>query len=102
LHSTPDQVLALDDFRGRTTILVFLGPTGVQAFARSLGLPLPAFDADLEDDELRQRIEKDFMSGVRSGVNGTPSFFVNGVEYEGAIDADAFRQMLATGAEASP
>jgi protein-disulfide isomerase len=28
------------------------------------------------------------MSGVRSGVNGTPSFYVNGVRYEDAYDYD--------------
>jgi protein-disulfide isomerase len=29
------------------------------------------------------RIEEDFMSGVRSGVNGTPTFFINGIRYDG-------------------
>lgn len=28
------------------------------------------------------RVHKDFISGVRSGVNGTPTFFVNGVRYD--------------------
>ena len=32
------------------------------------------------------RIEEDFASGVRSGVNGTPTFFVNGVRYDGYPD----------------
>ncbi len=30
------------------------------------------------------RIQEDFMSGVRSGVNGTPTFFINGIRYDGA------------------
>jgi protein-disulfide isomerase len=29
------------------------------------------------------RIREDFMLGVRGGVNGTPSFFINGVRYDG-------------------
>ena len=29
------------------------------------------------------RIEEDYMSGIRSGVNGTPTFFINGVRYDG-------------------
>jgi protein-disulfide isomerase len=33
------------------------------------------------------RVRADFMSGVRSGVNGTPTFFINGVMYEGGYDA---------------
>ncbi|HTT14669.1 MAG TPA: DsbA family protein [Thermoplasmata archaeon] len=35
------------------------------------------------------RIEEDFMSGVRSGVNGTPTFFVNGRRYDGPPEFDA-------------
>lgn len=37
------------------------------------------------------RIEEDFMSGVRSGVNGTPTFFVNGFRYDGPPE---FRSMV--------
>lgn len=33
------------------------------------------------------RIREDFMSGVRSGVNGTPTLFINGTRYEGPRDA---------------
>jgi protein-disulfide isomerase len=33
------------------------------------------------------RIRADFSSGVRSGVNGTPTFFINGNRYEGAYEA---------------
>jgi protein-disulfide isomerase len=33
------------------------------------------------------RVRQDFMSGVRSGVNGTPTFFINGVRYDGLWDA---------------
>jgi protein-disulfide isomerase len=29
------------------------------------------------------RIRRDFISGVRSGVNGTPTFFVNGIRHDG-------------------
>jgi protein-disulfide isomerase len=32
------------------------------------------------------RVHEDFMSGVRSGVNGTPTFFVNGVRHDGPPD----------------
>jgi protein-disulfide isomerase len=61
-----------------------------------LGLPLLfalASALGLSEDELRQvlathryepKIRADFMSGVRSGVNGTPTFFVNGRRHEGS------------------
>jgi protein-disulfide isomerase len=29
-------------------------------------------------------VRDDFRSGVRSGVNGTPTFFINGVRWDGA------------------
>ena len=38
---------------------------------------------DLEGDAFEERVRTDFMSGVRSGVNGTPTFFINGVRYDG-------------------
>ncbi len=34
------------------------------------------------------------MSGVRSGVNGTPTFFVNGIRHDGPFDADALVEAL--------
>ena len=33
-------------------------------------------------------VREDFMSGVWSGVNGTPTFFINGVRYDGSHDLD--------------
>jgi protein-disulfide isomerase len=39
--------------------------------------------ADLESGIHMERVRSDFMSGVRSGVNGTPTFFINGARFEG-------------------
>ena len=49
--------------------------------AESLKLNLNEFQKDIEDPELTDRIENDIESGARSGVNGTPSFFVNGQKF---------------------
>ncbi|MEO7455017.1 MAG: thioredoxin domain-containing protein [Gemmatimonadaceae bacterium] len=38
---------------------------------------------DLSEERFVERVRADFMGGVRSGVNGTPTFFINGVRYEG-------------------
>jgi len=35
------------------------------------------------------RIQEDFSSGVRSGVNGTPTFFIDGVRYDGPAEFEA-------------
>ncbi len=56
------------------------------AHARRLGLDVPRFTHDLDTGAFAERVREDFMSGVRSGVNGTPTFFVNGVRHDGDFD----------------
>jgi protein-disulfide isomerase len=46
-----------------------------------------------------ERVREDFMSGVRSGVNGTPTFFINGIRYDGSYDLPALYQALEEAAE---
>jgi protein-disulfide isomerase len=50
-------------------------------YARSLGLDVPRFKADMEDPKLLALIERDKMEGVRAGVKGTPTLFINGRIY---------------------
>ena len=40
------------------------------------------------------RVQEDFRSGARGGVNGTPTFFINGVRYDGAPYVDALLMAL--------
>lgn len=47
-------------------------------FSNKLGLDALRFAEDLEDQSIKEKVEADFESGIRSGVNGTPTFFVNG------------------------
>lgn len=55
-------------------------------FAEELGLNIPTFKMDLLDPSLAEKVELDFENGIRSGVNGTPSFFINGNKYHGLND----------------
>jgi protein-disulfide isomerase len=41
-----------------------------------------------------QRIREDFLSGVRSGVNGTPTFYINGIRYNGSWDLETLLKTL--------
>ena len=41
-----------------------------------------------EADAHEARIREDFRSGARSGVNGTPSFFINGARYDGMVEVE--------------
>ncbi|HJU66390.1 MAG TPA: DsbA family protein [Gemmatimonadaceae bacterium] len=52
-------------------------------YARSLGIDADMVARDLADGTHEKRVRDDFRSGVRSGVNGTPTFFINGVRYDG-------------------
>lgn len=53
-------------------------------YAKSLGLDMAQLGRDLKDPKYTKRVRDDFRSGVRSGVNGTPTFFINGSRYEGS------------------
>ena len=56
---------------------------------------------DLANDTLEGRVQGDFTSGVRSGVNGTPTFFINGERFDGNwTDVDAFTVALQRAAQA--
>jgi protein-disulfide isomerase len=52
-------------------------------YAEEAGADAEQVRRDIEADAYEARVRADFMSGVRSGVNGTPTFFVNGVRYDG-------------------
>jgi protein-disulfide isomerase len=56
--------------------------------ARALGLDQGAFERDLRAAELAERVREDALSGLRSGVAGTPTFFVNGTRLEGGFRPD--------------
>lgn len=66
-----------------------LGFHDLVAYARALGLDLDAFVGELQHHVHAPRVREDFMSGVRSGVNGTPTFFINDVRHNGGWDADS-------------
>jgi protein-disulfide isomerase len=58
-------------------------------FAEALKLDMQQFAADWKSPAIQQKVERDFESGVRSGVNGTPTFFINGVmlPYDGSYES---------------
>jgi len=55
-------------------------------YAAALSLNIPLFNRQMTDHHVTARIREDFLSGVRSGVNGTPTFFINGVRYDGSYN----------------
>lgn len=63
------------------------GAAGLEAGVQALGLDKTAIAATLRNPDIDAHIRRDFMGGVRSGVNGTPSFYVNGDLYQGDFDS---------------
>jgi protein-disulfide isomerase len=55
-------------------------------YASELGLDMARFGDDIAEHRHAERVREDFTSGVRSGVNGTPSFFINGIRHDGGYD----------------
>ena len=60
----------------------------LRTYAKQVGLDLDVFDRELAEHVHAARVQEDFMSGVRSGVNGTPTFYVNGARYDDSYDLD--------------
>jgi protein-disulfide isomerase len=60
----------------------------LRRYATTAGLELSRFVSKLAENAWEPRVEEDFTSGVRSGVNGTPTFFINGVRHDGPWDAE--------------
>jgi NhaA family Na+:H+ antiporter len=60
-------------------------------YAAELGLDTERFEQELLAHIYADRVRSDFLSGVHSGANGTPTFYLNGVRYDGAWDLDSLR-----------
>lgn len=58
-------------------------------YATELGLDADRIAGALAAGTFRDRVREDFLSGVKSGVNGTPTFFINGVRYDGGYDFES-------------
>lgn len=71
-------------------------------YASALGLDSARVERELDEGTHAPRVRSDFRSGVRSGVNGTPTFFVNGERYDGSwTDEGLFLRALREVADAA-
>jgi protein-disulfide isomerase len=60
--------------------------------AERFGLDLDRFQQDRRSEAVRERVERDFVSGIRAGVSGTPTAFVEGRRLEGDL-LEALREV---------
>jgi protein-disulfide isomerase len=57
-------------------------------YAARLGIDNEQFKQDMLKMELEEKVREHFISGMRSGVNATPTFFINGEKYIGIWEGD--------------
>ena len=69
-------------------------PSVALGYAKKLGIETQRFEREIAQHTYQKRIRDDFMGGVKSGVNGTPTFYVNGVRHDGDAIAKALIEAL--------
>jgi protein-disulfide isomerase len=72
-----------------------LEPEDLLLYATKIGVDASRVARELGAGIWTKKVRDDFRGGVRSGVNGTPTFFINGVRYDGNwADAAEFVEVL--------
>jgi protein-disulfide isomerase len=70
--------------------------------AERLGLGADSLREALATERFAPKVDSDFASGVRSGVNGTPCFFINGRRFDGFYDAMSLAAAIDSALAAAP
>ena len=63
-------------------------------YAQDIGLDLARFQTDIASDDIKAKIENDYKSGVKAGVDSTPSFFLNGKKIANPRNYDEFKNYI--------
>ncbi len=69
-------------------------PEQLQASAQEVGLNLPAFEQCVANGKYRAAVQRDVDEGIRLGITGTPSFFINGRQLTGAQPLENFAHAI--------
>jgi NhaA family Na+:H+ antiporter len=72
----------------------YLEETDLMRYAAEIDLDIERFRRDLREHTFADQVRTDFASGMRSGVNGTPTFFVNDVRYDGPWDLESLVETI--------
>jgi len=63
-------------------------------YAADDGLDADRFESEFSQRKYTDRVREDFQSGIRSGVNGTPTFFINGHRLDGPLDLESLTEAV--------
>jgi protein-disulfide isomerase len=64
------------------------------SYAQELGLNREKFHEDFTSSDIAKKVQNEYMGGIRSGVNGTPTFFINGIRFDKGYSYDVLRNAL--------
>ncbi len=68
--------------------------TDFSDWAEDLEMDVDEFETCMADHKYLEEIQKDFDDGAAAGVNGTPSFFINGEMITGALPFEVFKTVI--------
>ncbi|MGO8969354.1 MAG: DsbA family protein [Myxococcaceae bacterium] len=72
------------------------------AMGEGLKLDVPRFTTELREGRYRARVADEAEGGVRSGIHGTPTFFINGVHFAGSWELHSLMHALRARLRALP
>ena len=71
-----------------------LDDESLMRYAAGIGLDVYRFQRELKQHVYADRVSEDYQSGLRSGANGTPTFFINGERYDGPWDVESLEEEI--------
>jgi len=71
-----------------------LSQKNILTYANQIGLNIAALNACLDSPEAKDEVDADIKDGLEAGVQGTPTWFINGARAAGVIPESAFRKII--------
>ena len=71
-----------------------LKDSDLRLYSEKLSLDMDQFIKDMNSDEVAKKVQTDIMGGIKSGVNGTPTFFINGIRFDGPSELDSLLEAI--------
>jgi protein-disulfide isomerase len=66
----------------------------IAALAKDVGLDVGKFQTDVQSAGVKQRLQKDIADGDKVDIQGTPTIFINGKRYNGALELVLIKPVL--------
>ncbi len=71
-----------------------LKDSDLRLYSEKLSLDMDQFTKDMNSDEVAKKVQTDIIGGIKSGVNGTPTFFINSIRFDGPAELDSLLEAI--------